>query len=126
MKVRKGFSLVSLIFEITVLTVIVLAVVILLGEITITVVESETNTQATDLCISLAEDVFWNYDFDSIPTGSGTFVDYPAYAYSITENFVTEADLDTVTGSSEYKRVRVTVSHADIPDVEVTLLITDI
>ena len=126
MRTRKGFSLITLIIEITVLTIILLSVIFLVGEVTLTVVESETNVQATDLCMSLAEDTFWNYDFDSIPVGSGVFADYPNYSYSISEAYVTEADLDTVVGSSDYKRVRVTVSHADIPDVTITLLVTNL
>ena len=127
-KQRKAFTLAELIFEITVLALLIAPTVLLLGQLTINVIEAETNSVASLLSVETAEELLKDYDFDSISADSGNFLaPYQDYSYQITTQCVNSEDLDAAAAcTSGYKKVTLTVSHNAISDMVVDLLFVDI
>ena len=62
LKTRKAFTLAELIFEIVVLTFLIVPAVLLLGQLTVNVVEAETNSIGSLLGVNKAEEVFEYYE----------------------------------------------------------------
>ncbi len=135
MKAKKavaGFTLIELIFEIFVLAVLIIPTVIVLGQFCLNVVETETNTIATDLCIYKTEELLSAYNYVTLPVGhpvfSGNFSyvspGCASYSYTVVVQYVDANNPDTVvawTGppapEPQYKRAKITVSRTGIPDV---------
>jgi competence protein ComGC len=126
-----GFTLVELIFEIFVLSVLIIPTALLLGHLSLNVSDTETNSTASLLCIQKAEELLWNYDFDTIenalvanPVSFGP--PYENYFYKVERQYVDSVNPDTAVVISSYKKISLTVSHSGIPDVVVSLLFVDL
>ena len=124
---NKGFTLIELVFEITVLSLLIIPTVLLLGQLSLTVVQTEANSIATALCVQKAEEVLWSYDYSTVSASSGNFnAPYSDYSYTVTIDYVDAANPAATVASSNYKRATVTVSHSSIPDVVTYLLFVNL
>jgi type II secretory pathway pseudopilin PulG len=139
LKSKKSFTLVELIFEILVLALVVIPTAVLLVQLTLDIVQTETNATATALGVQTAESVMWNYTFNNIPTVSNfthftnpvgcTTCHYDEYSYTVGWQWVAAANLDTPVATpptTDYKKVTITVRHAGIPDVYMYILFSNI
>ena len=130
LKGKKGFTLVELIFEILVLSLLIIPTALLLGNLTLNVVETDTNSMATSLCVQKAEEVLGLLTYDSVVGGSGTFATegegYPDYSYTVSVlPCVDDPYLNQPSaGTCAFKKATVKVSHTGIADVETSLLFT--
>jgi len=85
LKNKKGFTLIELIFEILVLSLLIIPTAVLLVQLTLDIVQTETNAIATSLGVELTESIMWNYGFSNVAGGSGTFSSpYQSYSYTVT------------------------------------------
>jgi len=117
-KSATGFTLIELIFEIFVLTFMLISAVILLGSLALNVTKEEINYIATDLCKQKAEETLSTYSFANVVASANTFaVPYQDYAYTVVvQDSPFEANQDN------YKMAVVTVAHANIPPAIVYIL----
>jgi len=127
-KMHKSFTLAELIFEIAVITLLIIPIVMLLGQLSMNVVDTEVNSTASLLSIQKSEELLANYDFDTISADSGSFAaPYNDYSYQITVQCVNSENLDLAADCGQgYKKATLTVSHGAIPDIVVNLLFVDI
>jgi len=131
LKNKRSFTLVELIFEILVLSLVVIPTAILLVQLTLDIVQTETNATATALAVQVAETMMWNYTFSNVSGGSGTFASpYQKYSYAVTAACVEGANLDLPVGcpgTDSYKRVKISVSNAALPNpVDIYVLFSNI
>ena len=122
-KEKKGFTLVELIFTIVIIGLVVFPTVVLLIQLTLSIVQTETNSIATSLAVQKAEEVLAKYDFNTVVASSGTCDDpadpahkYLDYAYAITVGCFEDCN--------SYKQVTISVSHAGIPPVNFYVLLS--
>lgn len=126
-KLQKGFTLPEFIFAIVITAVIVPPIVILLIQRTINTTETETASIATALAVQTLEGRMWNYTFNNVAGGAGTYpAPFQSYSYNVTANqCYTDINPDVAvacTPTSNYKLVTVTVSHAGIQPVSLSVL----
>lgn len=117
MQKQKGFTLVELIFTIATIGLVVFPIVVLLIQLTLNIVQTETNSIATSLGVQKAEDVLARYDFNSVAESSDTCdAPYHDYAYAITVGCFEDCN--------SYKQVRINISHAGIPALDFYVLLS--
>lgn len=123
---QTGFTLIELIIVIVVVGICFISIMSLFAEGLNKNITNEIRTVATSLAEGKMEEVLQN-SFASITNESGSFdVPFSDYSYQVSWNYVESTDLDTpVEGPTEYKNVRVSVSHNLIEDVVLTTLISD-
>jgi len=126
---KKSFTLVELIFEIIVLSILVIPTAILLVQLTLDITETETNSIATALCVQKSEDILRGYTFATVDlvTLNGAFpTPYTSYSFNITVNCVNQDNLNATeacASTSNYKRAIVSVSQTGIPNPVVANLL---
>ena len=131
-KSRKAFTLAELIFEIVVLTFLIVPAVLLLGQLTMNVVEAESNSIGSLLGINKTEEVLdyyenngFDYDFtslsDAVTDATGVYTRQVAFQ-CLAADLVTPA----VCSTADYKKITITVSHGSIPDIVIDLLLADL
>ena len=129
MKNNKGFTLIEAVIFIIVASV---GFLILSAGYTSVIQKSLTGEYysiAGALCEGRMEETIAAYTFDSIANNSGAFAaPFDTYTYQVEWFYVDTSDLNTEAGATtDYKNVRVTVSHSDsdIEPVYMTTLFVD-
>ena len=127
LKNRKAFTLAELIFEIVVLTFLIVPIVLLLGQLTMNIVETEVNSTASLLGVDKTEEILEYYESNGFDFNFTTLSDTSGnYSRNISIQCLA-ADLITPAAcSTGYKKVTITVSHSAIPDIIIDLLLVDL
>ena len=134
LKSNKSFTLIELIFEILILGLLVIPTAILLVQLALSIIQTDTNSTATALAIQQAEKAMWNYSFTNVGNADtgGNYIAFPApyqrYSYRVDVGCVGAANLDSP-GSCEvnkiYKRIWVFVANSSMPNpVEIDILLS--
>lgn len=127
LKPKKAFTLVELIFEIAILALVVLSTAMLLGQLSLNVIETETNSLATALGIEKSEEMLSNYrqnGFGAVVSVPATLFPAPFQDYSYTIDVQNVVSNPLQPGIID-KQVTITVSNPNIVDVVIDLLIVN-
>jgi len=134
LKSNKSFTLIELIFEITVLGLLVIPTAILLVQLALSIIQTDTNSTATALAIQQAEKAMWNYSFANVGNADtgGNFIaflaPYQRYSYQVEVRCVEAGNLDSPVvcpGTNSYKIIRVFVANSSMPNfVEINILLS--
>jgi len=122
-KNKKGFTLIELIFEIFVLSILIIPTVLLLGQLSLNIIQTEANSIASDLDVQKAEEIMGLDNYTTVTAGNGVFPSNQNYSYAIGVQCVSIANPDIgVPCESDFKKVTITVSSSNAPSVTTSFL----
>ena len=121
---KRGFTLVELIFEIFVLSILIIPTVVLLGQLSLNVIQTEANSTASALSVQKAEEIMWLYNYTTVGAGSGVFpAPYQSYSYNVGVGCVNLANPDVILPCpGDFKKVDITVSGGNAPSITTSFL----
>jgi len=123
---QQGFTLIELVIVIVVVGICFISVMSLFTESLHKNVTNEIITVATSLAEGKMEEVISD-GFSGISNDSGSFSSpFSDYSYQVNWYYVNPDNLDvSVEGPTDYKNVKVIVSHNLIGDITLTTLLSD-
>lgn len=122
----KGFTIIELVVFMVVAAICFMPIIIMVGEAVYQGVKPEVLTIATELAEGKMEEVLGGY-YAGVQNDSGSFSSpLSDYSYQVSWYYVNAGDLDTSVSptQTDYKNVKVTVSHQKISGVVLTCLLT--